>query len=127
MIATASIWLIAIVMSLIVGIAASLLGGFGEGLSLHVKGGGIFLVILWVAAVLSAVASSYWFVVWFVEFRKSSFSRRSRTEDQIGGYMQIVGEVRDDLRVDGHFGGGVGGMTSTKAHDKSERGVFGGY
>lgn len=112
--ATTALWLIAIIMSLIVGIGSSLLGGFGKGLSLQVQGGGVFLALIWVAAVLSAVASSYWFVVWFVEFRRSAFSRRSRTERQMGGYRQIVGEVRKDLKVDGHFGGG-----STK-YDKTE-------
>lgn len=102
-------------MSFVVGISSSLIGGLGTGLSLHVKGGGVFLAIIWVAAALSAVASSYWFVVWFVEFRRSAFSRRSRTETQIGGYRQIVGEVRKDLKVDGHFVGGT-------RYDKMERG-----
>lgn len=101
--ATTAFWLIAITMSLVVGIANSIIGGFGEGLSLHVEQGGAFLAILWVAAVLSAVASTYWFVVWLVEFRRSAFSRRRRTEAQMGGYRQMVGELRKDFKVDGHF------------------------
>lgn len=101
--AATALWLIAITMSLVIGIANSLIGGFGDGLSLHVQQGGAFLAILWVAAVLSAVASTYWLVVWFVEFRLSAFSRRRRNEAQVGGYRQMVGELRKDLKVDGHF------------------------
>lgn len=134
--ATLVLLLIALIMSLIVGIATSILGDFGEGLSLHIKGGGIFLAILWVSTVLSIVASLFWFVVWFVEFRKSSFSRRSRTPDQIGAYSQIIAEVKKDLKKDAWFpaagttGGPTGGLTGAATgaqYDKSERGVMGVY
>ncbi|KAL1861408.1 hypothetical protein Daus18300_008939 [Diaporthe australafricana] len=77
----------------------------GRGFNLEVKQGGGFIAIIWVAAVLAWIASAYWFMVWFVEFRRSAFSRRHRTSSQIGNWRGIVGEVRKDLKVNGHIGG----------------------
>ncbi|KAJ0104269.1 hypothetical protein J7T55_009433 [Diaporthe amygdali] len=76
----------------------------GRGFNLEVKEGGAYLAIIWVSAVLAWVASAYWFMVWFVEFRRSAFSRRHRTSTQIGNWRGIIGEVRKDLKVNGHFG-----------------------
>lgn len=77
----------------------------GRGFNLGVKQGGGYIAIIWVAAVLAWLASAYWFMVWFVEFRRSAFSRRHRTSAQIGNWRGIVGEVRKDLKVNGHIGG----------------------
>ena len=77
----------------------------GRGFNLGVKRGGGYLAVIWVAAVLAWLASAYWFMVWFVEFRRSAFSRRHRTSAQIGNWRGIVGEVRKDLKVNGHDGG----------------------
>ncbi|KAK7715547.1 hypothetical protein SLS63_011452 [Diaporthe eres] len=77
----------------------------GRGFNLGVKQGGGFIAIIWVAAVLAWLASAYWFMIWFVEFRRSAFSRRSRTSAQIGNWRGIIGEVRKDLKVNGHIGG----------------------
>lgn len=74
----------------------------GRGFNLGVKRGGAYLAIIWVAAVLAWVASTYWFMIWFVEFRRSAFSRRHRTTAQIGNWRGIIGEVRKDLKVNGH-------------------------
>lgn len=100
--ASTAFLLLAITMSAVVAIAAGLLGGFSNGLSLHVKSGGTFMALLWVATVFSILANGYWFTVWFVEFRRSAFSRRARTEAQVGGYRQLPGELRLDLKTDGH-------------------------
>lgn len=100
-----SFFLIALIMSLVVGISSYLFNSFGAGISLHVKGGGLFIGLLWVTAVLSGAAAGYWILIWFVEFRRSAFSRRSRTPDQIGGYVQLFGELRKDFRVNGHQNG----------------------
>lgn len=77
----------------------------GRGFNLEVKQGGGYIAIMWVAAVLAWIASAYWFMVWFVEFRRSAFSRRHRTSAQIGNWKGIIGEVRKDLKVNGHSGG----------------------
>ncbi|KAI7779713.1 hypothetical protein LA080_000400 [Diaporthe eres] len=89
----------------------------GRGFNLGVKQGGGFIAIIWVAAVLAWLASAYWFMIWFVEFRRSAFSRRSRTPAQIGNWRGIIGEVRKDLKVDGHIGGHTyeGGRGALKA------------
>jgi hypothetical protein len=77
----------------------------GRGFNLEVKQGGAYIAIIWVAAVLAWIASAYWFMIWFVEFRRSAFSRRHRTSAQIGNWRGIIGEVRKDLKVNGHSGG----------------------
>ncbi|KAG8156411.1 hypothetical protein KVR01_013752 [Diaporthe batatas] len=77
----------------------------GKGFNLGVKQGGAYLAIIWVAAVLAWIASIYWFMIWFVEFRRSAFSRRHRTTAQIGNWRGIIGEVRRDLKVNGHSSG----------------------
>lgn len=82
---------------------ANMINSFGSGLSLNVKIGVSFLAIIWVSTVLAVIANSYWFIVWFVEFRKTAFSRRSRTKNQIGDWSGILREVRRDIKTDGHF------------------------
>ncbi|POS75753.1 hypothetical protein DHEL01_v205842 [Diaporthe helianthi] len=81
------------------------ISNLGRGFNLGVKRGDGYLAILWVAAVLAWVASAYWFMIWFVEFRRSAFSRRHRTTAQIGNWKGIIGEVRQDLKVNGHSSG----------------------
>lgn len=82
---------------------ANMINSFGSGLSLNVKIGVSFLAIIWVSTVLAVIANFYWFIVWFVEFRKTAFSRRSRTQNQIGDWSGILREVRRDIKTDGHF------------------------
>lgn len=103
LLASNTLMVLAFVFTIIVVAAGSMMNGFGSGLSLELKQGGSFLGILWVVAVMSTVAGSYWFAVWFVEFRNSAFSRRSRTQNEIGSWGGIFREVRKDLKVDGHF------------------------
>lgn len=95
--------ILAFVFTILIVAAGSTMNSFGAGFSIHLKQGSAFLGMMWAAAVLSTVAGSYWFAVWFVEFRKSAFSRRSRTQNEIGNWMGIFGEVRRDLKVNGHF------------------------
>lgn len=90
-------------MTIVILVGSNIIGGFGSGLSIHIKNGNTFLALIWVSAVLSAATFAYWFTIWFVEFRRSAFSRRSRTTAQIGNYMGIFGEVKKDIKVDGHF------------------------
>jgi hypothetical protein len=81
------------------------ISNIGRGFNLEAKRGGAYVAIIWVAAALAWIASAYWFMVWFVEFRRSAFSRRHRTSAQIGNWKGIFGEVRKDLKVNGHNGG----------------------
>lgn len=95
--------LVAVVITLLVSVGGSLIGNIGTGFSLRVEEGGAFLAITWVATILAVLAGSFWFSVWFVEFRKTAFSRRSRTANQIGNWGGILGEVKRDLQTNGHF------------------------
>lgn len=93
---------LAIVSTVVIAYGSSTINQFGTGLSIQVKQGSSFLAFIWVSAILSLIAGSYWLAVWFVAFRKSAFSRRSRTQSQIGNWTGIFGEVRRDLKLNGH-------------------------
>lgn len=94
---------LAIVVTIVIAYGSSTINGFGSGFSIQVKQGSSFLAFMWVSAILSLIAGSYWFAIWFVAFRKSAFARRSRTQSQIGNWTGIFGEVRRDLKVNGHL------------------------
>lgn len=102
-IAATAISSLAIALTGVVLSIVNMVNSFGSGLSLNVKSGAPFLAIIWVATVFAFVANSYWFIVWFVEFRRTAFSRRSRTNHQIGNWRGILGEVKKDFKTDGHF------------------------
>lgn len=102
-VAATVVLLLAVASTGIVVAARSTIGSLGSAFSLNVQEGGPFLAIVWVAAVLGSAAASYWFSTWFVEVRKSAFSRRSRTTNQVGNWRGILGEVRRDVKLDGHF------------------------
>lgn len=114
------LFLVALIATGVIVGGTSAVGGAGSGLSLRVKEGTSFLAIVWPAAVLSLVAGTYWFAIWFVEFRRSAFSRRSRTSRQIGNWGGIFGEVRRDLKVDGHFPPAGGARRQEKLMDQEQ-------
>ncbi|UQC87227.1 uncharacterized protein CLUP02_12729 [Colletotrichum lupini] len=64
---------------------------------MQIQTGGPFVAMAWVAAVASMAAASYWFIVWFVSFRRTAFSRRKRTENEIGNWRGIFREVKGDM------------------------------
>lgn len=66
---------------------------------MQIQTGGPFVAMAWVAAVASMAAASYWFMVWFVSFRRTAFSRRKRTENEIGNWRGIFREVKGDMRT----------------------------
>lgn len=111
---------LAVLVTSVIVAGSSSIGGLGSGFSLQVKRGVPFLAIIWVAAFLGTVAALFWFALWFVEFRKTAFSRRSRTDSQIGNWRGILGEVRRDIKVDGHFGatGGANGERRLSGKEK---------
>ncbi|KAF6834895.1 sur7 protein [Colletotrichum musicola] len=71
----------------------------GDAFGIRIKQGGPFLAMVWVAAVASMAASTYWFMIWFVSFRRTAFSRRKRTESEIGNWRGIFREVKGDLKT----------------------------
>ncbi|OHF02088.1 hypothetical protein CORC01_02667 [Colletotrichum orchidophilum] len=66
---------------------------------MQIQTGGSFVAMSWVAAVASMAAATYWFMVWFVSFRRTAFSRRKRTESEIGNWRGIFREVKGDIRT----------------------------
>jgi len=73
--------------------------GLGAAINLETRPGRKFLELVWIAAGFSVLAAKYWFAVWFVDFRTSSFKRRRRELYEIGSWRGIWGEVKDDLRI----------------------------
>ncbi|GJC87437.1 hypothetical protein ColLi_10275 [Colletotrichum liriopes] len=70
-----------------------------DAFGMQIQTGGPFVAMAWVAAVASMAAATYWFMVWFVSFRRTAFSRRKRTESEIGNWRGIFREVKGDLRT----------------------------
>lgn len=70
-----------------------------DAFGIQTKEGGPFIAMSWVAAVASMVASTYWFSMWFVSYRRTAFSRRKRTESEIGNWKGIFREVKGDLKT----------------------------
>ena len=73
--------------------------GLASAVGVQLKPGRQFVEKAWIAAALAIVAGSYWFLVWFVDFRRSSFSRRRRKEYQIGDWRGTWTEVWRDLKL----------------------------
>lgn len=84
----------------VVVLQAETINGLADALSVEVKYGTNFLVIEWVTAAFAVVGSAYWLVVWFVEFRSFTFSRRRRDARQIGNWKWTWSELKQDLRGD---------------------------
>ncbi|KAI9172571.1 hypothetical protein HJFPF1_02077 [Paramyrothecium foliicola] len=89
----------AIVGTVIAALGSSAIGGIGSTFGLGTRKGQSFLAMVWVGAVFALIANSYWLLVWFVEFRKTSFKRRQRTSSQIGNWRGILSELWGDLRL----------------------------
>ncbi|GKT63849.1 SUR7 protein [Colletotrichum tofieldiae] len=77
----------------------SMLNKSMDAFGMQIQTGGPFVAMAWVAAVASMAAATYWFMVWFVSFRRTAFSRRKRTESEIGNWRGIFREVKGDLRT----------------------------
>ncbi|KAK7713548.1 hypothetical protein SLS63_012070 [Diaporthe eres] len=84
----------------VVVVQADIISGLADALSVEVKYGVHFLVVEWVMAAFAIVGSAYWLVVWFVEFRTFTFSRRRRTARQVGNWKGAWSELKEDLRGD---------------------------
>ncbi|KAK1992566.1 hypothetical protein LX36DRAFT_290772 [Colletotrichum falcatum] len=70
-----------------------------DAFGIEIQAGGPFIAMSWVAAVASVAAAAYWFMVWFVSFRRTAFSRRRRTENEVGNWRGIFREVKGDLKT----------------------------
>jgi len=73
--------------------------GLASAVGVRPEPGRMFVEKAWVAAALAVLAGTYWLLVWFVDFRKTAFSRRRRKEHQIGDWRGVWTEVWRDLKV----------------------------
>lgn len=89
----------AIVTTGIVVVGSSSINSMGTTFGLSTKQGQSFLAMMWVGAILAFAASLYWGLVWFVEFRKTSFKRRRRTPEEMGSWKGIFREVKGDVQL----------------------------
>ncbi|KAG8162011.1 hypothetical protein KVR01_007776 [Diaporthe batatas] len=79
---------------------AQSISGLAEALSVEVHYGTNFLVLEWVTAAFAIAGSAYWMIVWFVDYRTLSFSRRTRDDSQIGNWKEMWSELKQDFRGD---------------------------
>lgn len=96
--ANISLLLAAGITSGVIVLQAETISGLADALSVEVQYGVKFLVVEWVTAAFAVVGSAYWLVVWFVEFRTFTFSRRRRTDRQVGNWKESWSELKQDLR-----------------------------
>lgn len=76
----------------------SVMEGLGAAIGVEVKRGNSVLLMVWLAWLLVFLSCLYWGAIWFVEVRKWSFVRRTRSEDERGHWRGIRKEVWRDLR-----------------------------
>jgi hypothetical protein len=79
---------------------AESMSSLARAISVEVQFGPQFLILEWITALLAIVGSVYWLVVWFVEFRTLAFSRRRRSDEEIGNWKGTWSELMQDLRGD---------------------------
>ncbi|KAK1963556.1 hypothetical protein LY78DRAFT_716651 [Colletotrichum sublineola] len=89
----------AVVTTAVVYGAKSLMSDMMDAFGMQIQAGGPFVAMAWVAAVASMAAATYWFMIWFVSFRRTAFSRRRRNENEIGNWRGIFREVKGDLKT----------------------------
>ncbi|EFQ30425.1 hypothetical protein CGRA01v4_09968 [Colletotrichum graminicola] len=89
----------AVITTAIVYGGRSMLNKTMDAFGIQIQAGGPFIAMAWVAAVASMAAAAYWFMVWFVSFRRTAFSRRKRTENEVGNWRGIFREVKGDLKT----------------------------
>lgn len=90
--------LAALLLSVLAVGGSSIVNSVGKALNVAATRGEKALTFLWVSWALMAVAAAYWAAVWFVEVRRWSFTRRARTEDELGNWRGIRAEVCRDMK-----------------------------
>lgn len=78
---------------------AKIVNMIGNGIGLYAEKGGKFIALTWVAFGMILLANTFWFVVWFVEFKTWSLVLRSRMPEQRGNYLRVFKEVKDNLTL----------------------------
>ncbi|CAI6337992.1 unnamed protein product [Periconia digitata] len=88
----------AVLITTLVVVVPWAIGDLLAGVGVVMSRGETVLAFLWVKWGCCQIIAVYWTTVWFVEVRRSSFFRRTRTGDEIGNWKGILGEIRRDLK-----------------------------
>jgi hypothetical protein len=89
----------AIMTTVFLVVASNTINRFGSHLGVEAHVGAKYLVVSWFSEIFMLIASTYWDIVWFVEFRQTAITRRRRTEAEMGNYRGILGEVRNNWKT----------------------------
>jgi hypothetical protein len=87
----------AILLTVVISGIFSVAGEMTDVAGTAVHQGTSVLLIVWLAWIFVGLSGVYWWVVWFVEVRQSSFTRRKRSDDEVGNWKGIWKEVRSDF------------------------------
>ncbi|KAF2690946.1 hypothetical protein K458DRAFT_483073 [Lentithecium fluviatile CBS 122367] len=91
-------FLAALLLTVLIIVATSLIGRLGEALGLVLERGPMVLTFVWISWAMMALAGAYWGLVWFVEVRRWSFMKRVRTDEEVGNWRGMRKEVWTDLK-----------------------------
>jgi hypothetical protein len=82
---------------LVVGIT-SLVRNLGSANGLSVERATRILILIWASCGAMMIVAAYWAAVWFVEVRRWSLVRRSRTDEEIGDWRGMGKEIWRSFR-----------------------------
>jgi glucan phosphoethanolaminetransferase (alkaline phosphatase superfamily) len=88
----------AILLTVLISGIFSVAGNIVEVTGARVDQGVSVILIVWLAWVLVSLSVVYWCVIWFVEVRRSSFTRRKRSEEEVGNWKNIGREISSDIK-----------------------------
>jgi hypothetical protein len=88
----------ALLTTIVVGFIVSAVNGVGSSLTISATEGKEAIALAWVAWALSVVSAAYWFMIWLVHFRRSTFIRRRRAEDEVGDWRATFRGIKTGLK-----------------------------
>jgi energy-coupling factor transporter transmembrane protein EcfT len=91
-------FLAATLLSIMIAGVFAAIDGVVNVVGVEVRQGGSILLLVWLAWILELLSVVYWVLIWFVEVRRSSFTRRKRGEDEVGNWKGIGQEVWMDFK-----------------------------
>jgi hypothetical protein len=77
---------------------SSVISGPGNINPIPAEHNSVVLLFVWLNWLCSLLQVVYWFVMWFVEIRQLSFSRRVRSEEEVGNWRHVGREIFGHVR-----------------------------
>lgn len=97
-IASAFSFLGCLVVTVVTYETTSYLHPYSDALNIQIFNGTNAVGVLWGAWLFLFLSSIFWWVVWFVEFRRFAFRARRRAPDQMGNYRGLKNEMVADMK-----------------------------